>query len=69
MQQLKSGFKRTINWNTCQPKVSSEILNQYLGFSTDPRFQGVYRLFVLSFENEDVRKVHTDSSESRNEGL
>ena len=21
LQQLKSGFKRTINWNKCQPKV------------------------------------------------
>ena len=22
LEQLKSGFKRTINWNKCQPKVS-----------------------------------------------
>ena len=31
--------------------------NQYLGFLTDPSFQEVNRLFVLSFENEDDRKV------------
>ena len=29
-QQLKPGFKRSINWNKHQPKVSSKIPNQYL---------------------------------------
>ena len=29
-QQLKPGFKRSINWNRHQPKVSSKISNQYL---------------------------------------
>ena len=46
LQQLKSGFKRTINWNKCQPKVSLERQNQYLDFLIDPSFQGVNRLFV-----------------------
>ena len=59
LQQLKSGFKRTINWNKYQPKVSPERRNQYLDFLIDPSFQGVNRLFVLSFENEEDRKVHT----------
>ena len=59
LQQLKSGFKRTINWNKYQPKVSPERQNQYLDFLIDPSFQGVNRLFVLSFENEEDRKVHT----------
>ena len=27
-EQLKSGFKRTINWNKYQPKVSTQIQNQ-----------------------------------------
>ena len=49
LQQLKSGFKRTINWNKYQPKVSPERRNQYLNFLIDPSFQGVNRLFVLSF--------------------
>ena len=30
LQQLKSGFKRTINWNNYQTKVSTERQNQYL---------------------------------------
>ena len=59
LRQLKSGFKRTINWNKYQAKVSTEGENQFLDFLIDPSFQGVNGLFVLSFENEDDRKVHT----------
>ena len=59
LQQLKSGFKRTINWNKYQAKVSTEGENQFLDFLIDPSFQGVNRLFVLSFENEGDRKIHT----------
>ena len=32
LQQLKSGFKRTIKWNKYQTKVSTEEVNQYLDF-------------------------------------
>ena len=42
-----------------QTKVSTEGLNQYLDFLIDPSFQRVNRLFVLLFENEVDRKVHT----------
>ena len=59
LQQLKSGFKTTINWNKHQTKVSTEGVNQYLDFLIDPSVQGVNTLFVLSFENECDRKVHT----------
>ena len=59
LQQLKSNFKRTINWNKYQPKVSPEKQNQYLDFLIDPNVQGVNRLFVLLFENGDNIKVHT----------
>ena len=41
LQQLKSGFKRTINWNKYQSKVSVEAQNQYLDFQADPNFQRV----------------------------
>ena len=51
-EQLKSGFKRTINWNKYQAKVSTGRINQYLNYLIDSSFQGVYRLFVLPFENE-----------------
>ena len=42
-----------------QTKVSTEGLNQYLYFLIDPSFQRVNRLFVLLFENEVDRKLHT----------
>ena len=51
LEQLKSGFKRTINWNKYQAKVSAERISQYLNMLIDPSFQGVIKLFVLSFEN------------------
>ena len=59
LEQLRSGFKRTINWNKYQPKVSTERQNQYLNFLTDSSFQVINRLFVLSFENENNRTVLT----------
>ena len=59
LQQLKSGFKRIINWNKYQSKKSTEAQNWYLDFFFSPSFQGVNRLFELSFENEDDRTEHT----------
>ena len=41
LQQLKSGFKRTINWNKYQSKVTIQAPNSYLDFLIDPSFQGV----------------------------
>ena len=38
LQQLKSVFKRRINWNKYQSKVSSERQNQYLDFLINPGF-------------------------------
>ena len=38
LQKLKSGFKRTINWNKYQTTVSMERQNKYLDFLSDPRF-------------------------------
>ena len=45
-QQLKSGFKRTINYHS---KVTIQAQNQYLDYLIDPRLQGVNGHFVLSF--------------------
>ena len=59
LQQLKSGFKRTINQNKYQPKVTTKTSNPYLDFLIEPIFEGVNRLFVLSFENKDNRTAHT----------
>ena len=59
LEQLKSGFKRTINWNKYEPKVTVEQQNQYSDFLINPSFQVVNRLFILSFENTDGRTSYT----------
>ena len=59
LQQLKSGFKRTINCNKCQSKVTVQARNPYLDCLIDPSFEGVNRLFILSFENTTDKTVHT----------
>ena len=43
LQQLESGFQRTINWNKYQTKVTIQARNQYLNYLIDPIFQGVNR--------------------------
>ena len=48
LEQLKSHFKRKINWNKYQTKVSTERVNQYLNFLKDPSFQGINKLFVFN---------------------
>ena len=59
LQQLKSGFKSTINWNKCQSYPKTYAQNRYLYHLVDPRFQGVNRLFVLSFNNDDDGRSHS----------
>ena len=59
LQQLKSGFKRTINWNKYQSNLKTYEQKRFLNHLVDPIFQGVNRLFILSFENEDDRTSHS----------
>ena len=51
LKKLDSGFKRTIKWNKYLPKTINQVWDRRLDFLIDPNFQGVNRLFVLSFEN------------------
>ena len=60
LQQLKSGFRRTINWNKYQSDPKTYAQNRYLNHLVNPSFQGVNRLFVLSFENENDRTSHSN---------
>ena len=55
LQQLKSGFKRVINWNKYLSKPELLAPNTNLNHLVEPSFQGVNRLFVLAFENDDYR--------------
>ena len=46
LEQLKSGFKQTINWNKYNSKTKPlNAPNSYLDFLTDSSFQGVNSLF------------------------
>ena len=56
LQQLKSGFKRVINWNKYLSKLELLAQNPNLNHLVEPSFQGVNRLFVLTFEN-DYKKL------------
>ena len=58
LQQLKSGFKRTINWNKYQSSIKTYTRNRYLNHLVDLSFQGVGRLFVLSLKMK-VIEHHT----------
>ena len=55
---VKSGFKRTINWNKCQSKLSTERPNQYFHYLIDPSFQGLsykwYYLLIVKIKNYNV---------------
>ena len=53
LKQLESAFKRTINWNKYLAKTTNQAQNRHLDFLIDPIFQGVNRLFVLSFKDDD----------------
>ena len=53
LEQLKTGFKRTIKWNKYRSEMTNETKNNNLNYLID--FTKVNRLFALSFENEDDR--------------
>ena len=55
LQQLKSCFKKVIYWNKCLSKPELLAQNPNLNHLVEPSFQGVNRLFVLAFENDDDR--------------
>ena len=50
LPQLKTGFKRTINWNKYLSKPELLTENTNLNHLVELRFQGVKRIFVLAFE-------------------
>ena len=55
LEQLKSGFKRTIKWNKYRTEVTNQTKTNNFNYLIDPTFIKVNRLFVLSFENEEDR--------------
>ena len=55
LEQLKSGFKRSIKWNKYMSQMSNQNKNINLNYLINTMFSNANRLFVLSFESEDDR--------------
>ena len=55
LEQLRTGFKRTIKWNKYRSEMTNQTQNNNLNYLIDPTFTKVNRLLVLSFENENDR--------------
>ena len=45
LQQLKSGFKKTISWNKYGSSIKTFAQNRYLNYLVNPSLQEVNRLF------------------------
>ena len=59
LQQLKSSFKRAINWNKYLSKPESFRRNANLNYLVEPSFQGINRFFVLAFEGDTQRTSYS----------
>ena len=57
LEQLKSGFKRTIKWNKYRSQMTIQLQNSNLNYLIDTTFMNANRLFALYFP----RKNNTDS--------
>ena len=51
LEQLKLGFKRTIEWNKYRSKIIIQPQNNNLNYLIDPTFTNGNRLFVLSIQS------------------
>ena len=60
LQQLKSGFKKTIKWNKYRSQMTIQSNNNNLNYLIDPTLTKVNRLFVLSFAR-NAEEDHRDS--------
>ena len=55
LEQLRTGFKRTIKWNKYSSEMTNQTKNNNFSYLIRPTFTKVNRLFVLSFKNEEER--------------
>ena len=59
LEQLKTGFERTIKWNKYRSEIFNQAKNNTLNYLIDPTFTNVNRLLVLIFENQDDRTSYS----------
>ena len=50
LEQLKSGFKKTMKWNKYRSQITIQPQNNNLNYLIDPTLTNVNRLFVFSFQ-------------------
>ena len=55
LEQLKTGFKRTIKWNKYRSQMTIQPKNNNLNYLINPAFTNVNRLFVLPITRTDTR--------------
>ena len=67
LEQLKTGFKRTIKWNKYRSEMTNQTKTNNSNYLIDPTFSKVNTLFVLPSKNENDRasfyKCYTPSVE------
>ena len=56
LTNLKSGFKREIEWDKYRSQMTAKAINNNLNILIDPTFTNVNRLFVLAYQNADDRQ-------------
>ena len=65
LEQLKSGFKKTMKWIKYRSQITIQPQNNNLNYLIDPKFTNVNRLFVFSFQRiageNDTTKDYRDS--------
>ena len=65
LEQLKTGFKRTIKWNKYRSQMIIQPQNNNLNYLIDPTFTNFNRLFLLTFQRiageNNTRKDYRDS--------
>ena len=59
LNNLKTGFKRTIKWNNYRSTITNQAVNNNLNYLIDTAFTKVHRLFVLAYANEDDRTSYS----------
>ena len=64
LENLKSGFKRTIKSNKYRLQMTIQNNNNNLNYLIDPTFANVKKLFVLSFKRIEEKNVKNDRRDS-----
>ena len=57
LEQLKSGFKKTMKWNKYRSQMTIQPKNNNFNYLIDSTFMNINRLFVLSFPRNNNTEV------------